>query len=273
MTEAFVYTETDRTKSKWVARAYKDFVKNTGRTSTTLRGLFYHALQMKDPDYPICGGFVGEIRITRPYHENDGEKLSKWSNKAKSQGFIPGDALLEETSGEHIFLPENSPDQPYSLEVWISKSAANPLILPICRKYGAALVSVCGRASRESISGLFQRCKEPKIILTLSDLSPGGTFFGSDLQEAILQSMPKSGCPEIRLECIGLKPDQVRELSLPMVNAEKASKEDQSRYKRYLKPYSLNPAKMAEIDCLEVHYRGGLAGFLNDRLSRYSGTT
>ena len=106
MTEAFVFTETDRTKSRWVARTYQDFVKNTGRPRTTLRGLFYYALQMKASDYPICGGFVGEIRITRPYHESDGEKLAKWMSKARSLGFIPADAILEETAGEQIFLPE-----------------------------------------------------------------------------------------------------------------------------------------------------------------------
>ncbi|MDD4651730.1 MAG: hypothetical protein PHQ34_05820 [Methanothrix sp.] len=270
MTEAFVYTETDRTKSKWVARAYQDFVKNTGRTRTTLRGLFYHALQMKNSDYPICGGFVGEIRITRPYHESDGEKLSKWANKSKTLGFIPGDVLLEGASGGQIFLPNNAPNRPYSQEVWVSKSSANPLLLPVCRKYGASLVSVCGRAIKEAVSGLFQRCSGPTIILALSDLSPEGAFFSSDLQEAILQARPAAGGPEIRLECIGLKPDQVRKLSLPMVNADKASKEDQSRYKRYLKPYSLNPAKMAEIDCLEVYYKDGLAGFLDECLCRYS---
>lgn len=53
--KAYVFTETDKTKSKWVARVYQDFLRRTGRPRTTLRGLFYHALQMKDSEYPICG--------------------------------------------------------------------------------------------------------------------------------------------------------------------------------------------------------------------------
>jgi len=73
MTEPFVDSEVDRTKSRWVAKAYREF----GRSRTTLRSLFYFALQRKEPDYPICGGFVGEIRCTRPYHESDGDKLAK----------------------------------------------------------------------------------------------------------------------------------------------------------------------------------------------------
>lgn len=106
MTEVFVFTETDRTKSRWVAKAYHDFIKETGRSRTTLRGLFYYALQRKASDYPLCGGFVGEIRITRAYHENDGEKLSKWMKKARALRFIPADAILDEIPGENVFLPD-----------------------------------------------------------------------------------------------------------------------------------------------------------------------
>ena len=269
MAEAFVYTETDKTKSRWVARAFQDFVKSTGRSRTTLRGLFYHALQMKDSDYPICGGFVGEIRITRPYHENDGQKLSKWMHKARTLGFIPADAVLEETAGEQIFLPDNAPERPYSLEVWINKSALNPLLYPVCQKYGAALVSVSGRTSEDAISALYQRCCQPTIILCLSDLSPGGAFFSRDLADDIVQARPSLGSKDIKIKCIGLTPKQVLDLKLPLVAANMNSKQDQSRFKRYLKPYHIDPRRMAELDCLEVYYPGGVAGFLEEFLSQY----
>jgi len=269
MTEAFVFTETDRTKSRWIARTYRDFVKNTGRSRTTLRGLFYYALQMKDSDYPICGGFVGEIRITRPYHENDGEKLPKWVSKARSLGFIPADAILEETIGEQVFLPESSLDRIYSLEVWVAKSALNPLLYPICQKFGVTLVSVNGKASEDAISALYERCRQPTIILSLSDLSPLGAFFCRDLSAKIAKAKPSMGSPDIKLECIGLKPEQVLHLKLPLVNANSNLKEDQKRFKRYLKPYPIDPRKMAELDCLEANYPEGVAGFLNDFLSKY----
>lgn len=269
MTEAFVFTETDRTKSRWIARTYKDFVKNTGRSRTTLRGLFYYALQMKDSDYPICGGFVGEIRITRPYHENDGEKLPKWMSKARSLGFIPADAILEETIGEQVFLPESDLGRPYSLEVWVAKSALNPLLYPICQKFGVTLVSVNGKASEDAISALYERCRQPTIILSLSDLSPFGAFFCRDLGTKIVQAKPSTGGPDIRLECIGLKPEQVLHLKLPLVNANLNLKEDQKRFKRYLKPYPIDPRKMAELDCLEANYPEGVAGFLNESLCEY----
>lgn len=267
MTEAFVYTETDRTKSKWVARAYQDFVKQTGRPRTTLRGLFYHALQMKASDYPICGGFVGEIRITRPYHESDGEKLAKWMGKARAQGFISADAILEETEGEWIFLPEAALDHSHSLEVWVSKSALNPLLYPVCQKYGATLVSVKGRASEKAVSALLQRCHGPTRIFCLSDLSPAGAFFFSDLAAEINRSGRSQEYPEISLKNVGLMPQQVLDLKLPLVSAGNSPKEEQSRFKSLLKPYFIDPRKIAELDSLEVCYPGGAAGFLEDFLS------
>lgn len=267
MTEAFAFTETDRTKSKWVARVYQDFVKSTGRSRTTLRGLFYHALQMKASDYPICGGFVGEIRITRPFQESDGEKLLKWMKRARTLGFIPADAILEETEGEQIFLPQIDCSLSYSLEVWVSKSALNPLLYPICQKYGAALVSVCGRASKEAISALIQRCSRPTIILSLCDLSPTGAFFSRDLAEQIEAFMPP-GKMDIRLKSIAITPEQVLDLKLPLVNINTGSKEEQNRFKEYLKPYPIDAKKMVELDCLEVHYPGGISGFLDKSLCR-----
>ena len=58
-------------------------------------------------------------------------------------------------------------------------------------------------------------------------------------------------------------------MKLPLVNASTNSKEDQKRFKGYLKPYPIDPRKMAELDCLEVYYPEGIAGFLNESLAKY----
>jgi hypothetical protein len=270
MTEPFVDTETDRTKSKWLAKAYHDFVEDTGRARTTLRALFYYALQRKASDYPICGWFVGEIRITRPYHESDGEKLPKWMNKARKLGFIPADAILDEIPGEHLFISESLPRSPFSIEVWLNKSALNPLLYPICQNLGATLVSVNGRASKEAIEALYQRCDRPTLILCLSDLTPSSMFFCKDLATMIEESRPSGSSLDIRMKCIGLLPEQVVALKLPMVHASIDSKEDQVRYKKSLKSHALDPKKVAELDALEVYYSGGIAGFLNETLTKYA---
>jgi hypothetical protein len=75
---------------------------------------------------------------------------------------------------------------------------------------------------------------------------------------------------DIRLKCIGLKPEQVLELKLPGVRASINSKEDREKYKRHLKSQSMDPKNMVELDALEVYYPGGIAGFLDEILSKYS---
>jgi hypothetical protein len=273
MTEAFAFTETDRTKSKWVAKVYHDFVRETGRPRTTLRGLFYYALQRAVSDYPICGGFVGEIRITRPYHENDGEKLAKWTKKARTLGFIPADAILEEMPGEHIFLPRSGNCGSPHVEVWLNKSAAGPLLYPVCEKHGVVLVLVDGKPSQETIADLFRRhnspptCNSLATILCLSDLSQRDALFAHELAEDIEKFRPKASNLKIRVQSIGLLPEQIPELKIPMIRANKA-KENKDKFKKYLEPFSLDPRNMGEIDALEIHYPGGIAAYLDKILGR-----
>jgi hypothetical protein len=218
----------------------------------------------------ICGWFVGEIRITRPYHESDGEKLPKWMGKARKLGFIPADAILDEIPGEHVFLPEVSQKKPHSIEVWLNKSALNPLLRPVCEKHGVTLVSVNGQASVDAIKALYKRCNQPTIILCLSDLSSSSAFFSRDLATRISESMPPGSDADIRLKCIGLLPDQVLKLKIPMVQGGIDSRENRDLFKMYLKPHHLDPRKMAELDALEVYFPGGIAGFLDESLSQYA---
>jgi len=267
MTEAFAFTETDRTKSKWVAKVYHDFVRETGRSRTTLRGLFYYALQRTVSDYPICGGFVGEIRITRPYHENDGEKLAKWTNRAKNLGFIPANVILEEIPDEHIFLPKSCNCYPSHAEVWLNKSAAGPLLYPICEKHGIALVYAVGRSSQETILDLFRRHSSPTTIFCLSDLSQRDAFFANDLKEDIEKFRPKESNLLFRVKNIGLLPEQILELQIPMIRADK-TKENKDKFKKYLESFSLDPKNMGEIDALEIYYPGGITAFLDKALGQ-----
>jgi hypothetical protein len=266
MTEAFAFTETDRTKSKWIAKIYQDFVRETGRPRTTLRGLFYYALQRSVSDYPICGGFVGEIRITRPYHENDGEKLAKWTKKAKTLGFIPADAIIEEMPGEHTFLPEPGNCGLPNTEVWLNSSAAGPLLCPVCEKHGVVLVSVQGKPSQDRVADLFKRHKSPGTILCLSDLSQRDAFFADELAEDIQRLQPGKGNLKISIKRIALLPEQIREMKIPMIRAYKA-KGNKDKFKKYLAPYSLDPKNMGEIDALEIYYPGGIASYLDGFLS------
>jgi len=268
MTEAFVETETHRTKCKWVAKALQDF----GKPRTTIRALFYFALARKESDYPICGGFVGEIRVTRPYHESDGEKLPKWANKAKELGYVPKDAFLEEVPGEHIFLPDAASEiRPYRIELWLNRSAFDPLLLPVCIKQGATLVSISGSPLAGAARALLQRSQkgDTTIILCLSDLSLHDFTFCRELAQAVARENHQDE-RDIRLKHVALTPDQVLELKIPMVPGEKGQRKQHALYKSYLRPYGLDARRMAELDALEAYYPRGIAGFVEDTLSRYT---
>lgn len=270
--EPFVDTETDRTKSRWVAKAYQEFVRETDRHRTTLRGLFYYALKRKEHDYPICGKFVGEIRITRPYHESDGERLPKWVSRARKLGFIPTDAVLDEVPGEQIFMPESEGNKLYRIEIWLNKSALNPILQPVCDKHGATLVSVDGRPSKAAIDGLYRRSfGHATIILCLSDLSASSLTFCRDLAIEIAKEKPK-GEWDIRLKRIGLTPEQVLNFRIPLVTGERSGSVEEAYYRKYIEPYRLNPRKISELDALEAYYPGGIAGFIDDALSKIDGS-
>ncbi len=273
MTEPFVDAEVDRTKSRWVAKVYREF----GRPKSTLRALFYFALQRRESDYPICGGFVGEIRCTRPYHESDGEKLAKWAGKASRMGFIPADAILNEIPGEHNFLPPMPATATMTgtcrIEVWLNKSAFNPLLEPLCRRYGVALVSVVGRPSKEAIASLFARARNhTTIILCLSDLSPNSFSFCEDLRLRINEEKGSID-GKVNVKHIGLTPEQVLELKIPMVPTKKGPREVQKKYRSYLKPYGLSEKRMVELDCLEVYYPGGITGFVEKAILKILSTS
>lgn len=264
MTDSFVSSEVDRTKSRWVAKVFNEF----GRSRTTLRALFYYALSRAETDYPICGGFVGEIRITRPYHECDGEKLVKWAGRAQKLGFLPANALLEEDAGEHTILPETCHYRRHRLELWLNRSAFNPLLVPVCSRHGAVLVSTYS-ISQELLQQLFERATIKTTVLCLSDLSQESFSFCESLSAAIADSR-RSETPEIRVVRGALAPEQVLQWKIPMVSQKRGASEAQKGYKKHLMAYGLSHRKMAELDALEVYYPLGIAGFCDDLLARYS---
>lgn len=264
MTDPFVSSEVDRTKSRWVARAFREF----GPRKSTLRAFFYFCLQRSEPDYPICGGFVGEIRATRSYHQSDGQKLAKWAGKAQALGFLPQDAFLQEEPGEHIFCPQGYGSRTPQLELWTHKSAFNSLLQPVCARHGAALVS-SGQVSPRLQQELVRRAVRPTTVLALTDLSCEGLCWYQDL----VRSAGQAGiAPAVQVVSAGITPQQALDLNLPQVSQMKGPRDIQREYRRHLKPQGLDDRRMVELDALEVLYPGGLAAFadriLSSRMSR-----
>lgn len=268
-------TPVDRTKTSWVAGVHREF----GRPKTTVAALYYFALGRKDADYPICGGFVGEIRAMRRYHETDCPKLEKWVGRAKLFGRLPQDAILPPLVGEFI-PPEAEGDSGAAgarrprIELWMARPGLAPLVLPVCQRMDAALVSFDGQATAEAIGRLVARARtgsQPTLVLCLSDLSPSGIVFCRDLALQVKDVISSGGqVPEIRVVRIGLSPRQVLNLGIPAIPGKAGSKEEKTRYVRYVKPQGLDPDRIAEIDALEAYHRGGIAGFVEEAISRFA---
>lgn len=254
MAEPFVETETCRTKCRWVAKVFDEF----NRPRTTVRSLFYHALRRGVSDYPICGGFVGEIRVTRPFDESDASRLVKWAKLASELGYIPRDAILEEVPGVHVLTPDyRSSDS----ELWINRSALNPLIWPVCNRYGITLVSVSGARLDDALKDPHIRGRgRETLVLCMTDLSPSGLSFVRALGDVVSAS-------GMRMMHIALTPEQVAKLHIPMVRTDK--RDADKRYRELLRSAGLDGGMMAELDALEVCYPGGIAGFLESLIREH----
>jgi hypothetical protein len=78
---------------------------------------------------------------------------------------------------------------------------------------------------------------------------------------------------DVRLVHLAINPIQVARLAIPLVPGKKASKDEQERYKGYLRPYGLDHRRMAELDALEALCPGGIAGFVDRSLAELSAST
>ena len=273
----------DRTKTGWVAGVHREF----GRPQTTVAALYYFALGREAADYPICGGFVGEIRAVRRYHETDCPKLEKWVDRAKLFGRLPEDAILAPLVGE--FVPQDSeedeekkvagaagPERP-RIELWMASPSLARLVLPVCTKMGAALVSVDGRPTADAarrlidrVRGAKSRSRSPTLVLCLSDLSPSGFAFCRDLNSLIKDLISSGGDgPDLRMARVGLSPRQVLDLGIPTIPGRAGSKEEKKFYSRYVKPSGFDPERIAELDALEAYHPCGIAGFVEEVLARF----
>ncbi len=68
-------------------------------------------------------------------------------------------------------------DQPYLQEVWVEKSTMNDILIPVCQRYSANLVTSIGFQSLTASVNLLQRAAaagKPARILYISDFDPAG---------------------------------------------------------------------------------------------------
>ena len=91
---------------------------------------------------------------------------------------FPSAALQAMPELPRLHVSPPSANQPYlHLEVWCEKSTMNDVLLPLCRRYGATLVTGLGEQSLTACHLLVERARfsgKPARVIYLSDFDPAG---------------------------------------------------------------------------------------------------
>lgn len=157
-------------------------------------------------------------------------------------------------------------DQPYLLEVWVEKSTMNDVLLPVCRDYGANLVTSLGFQSITSVIDLLKRihkADKPARIFYISDFDPGGDGMPVGVSRQI-EYWREEFAPgaDIRLLPLALTKEQVIEYRLPSIPIKDSDKRKESFQTRY-------GMEATELDALEALHPGRLRNMVSEALKDY----
>ena len=156
--------------------------------------------------------------------------------------------------------------QPYHLEVWVEKTTMDDVLVPLCRQYGAVLVTGAGFQSLSSVMQLLQRVDQagkPARIFYLSDFDPAGDAMPVAIARQIEFHTPQHApLADIKLTPLGLTREQVQHYGLPRIPI----KETDTRKTNFEDRYG---AGAVELDALEALYPGELATMVRTALDPY----
>jgi hypothetical protein len=161
-------------------------------------------------------------------------------------------------------------DQPYLLEVWCEKSTMNDVLLPLCRRYHATLVTGLGYLSITAVVGLLQRVAaldKPARLLYISDFDPAGSSMPVQVARQI--EFWRDTCApgaDIALVPVALTAAQMQDY--PNLEPMPWEGDDPNAHQRvFLARYGVKGP--TELDALEALYPGALARIVGERLAAY----
>ena len=156
--------------------------------------------------------------------------------------------------------------QPYHLEVWFEKSTMNDVLLPICRRYSANLVTGEGEMSITQVNDLIARLHEadrPARIFYGSDFDPAGQSMPRATARKLEWMIYKSGFRhEVKLSPLVLTVEQVRHYNLPRTPI----KDSERRAASFEEQHGQGAV---ELDALEALHPGVLKSIVVDALDAY----
>lgn len=157
--------------------------------------------------------------------------------------------------------------QPYHLEVWCEKSTMNDVLLPVCQRYKANLVTFEGEVSITACYQLVERIKasdyKPTRIWYISDFDPAGNSMPVAMSrkvEYILDS--QGGHFDVRIRPIALTAAQIQEYRLPRIPI----KETEKRAARFEESFGTGAV---ELDALEALYPRTLGNIVRKAIAPY----
>jgi len=156
--------------------------------------------------------------------------------------------------------------QPYHLEVWCEKSTMNDVLLPVCRRYGANLVTFEGEASITACYDLVRRIEDadkPARVFYISDFDPAGNSMPVATARKVEFMLARYGAAQdVRIGALALTLDQARAYRLPRTPI----KDTERRAARFEDAFGEGAT---ELDALEALHPGVLGRLVDDALGRY----
>lgn len=158
-------------------------------------------------------------------------------------------------------------EQNYFLEIWCEKSTQNDILLPICRQYGANLVTGLGELSATAVAQLVDRiamASKPTRILYVSDFDPAGLQMPISVARKIEFFLQDKNF-DVKLIPVALTKEQTIKYELPRTPI----KDSERRKEKFENHYGEGAT---ELDALEALRPGELRRILIEHITKFYDT-
>jgi len=288
-----------RILAEWFADIWNSF---NIQSKVHLRGLHYRILSQKErPLTPITPGAKKED-IGRQYENTDEwwYTLNSGSKYARYLGLVdpemiedkrnPNPIIYHYERGEEYslfvdrgdFEELNFPsfpslpkywhmgfesEQHYHLEIWCEKSTMNDILIPLCKRYKADLITAIGEMTIsnccKAVNERFYEINRPIRIFYISDFDPAGRNMpvaaARKFEYFIHKYHPDL---DVKVFPIVLTVEQVKEFKLPRVPIKEKEKRKGVFEERY-------GEGAVELDALEALYPGRLEKIVEENFNLY----
>ena len=157
-------------------------------------------------------------------------------------------------------------DQPYLIEVWVEKTTMNDVLVPVCKRYRANLITAAGFQSITAAVNLIdraQRLNKPARIFYISDFDPAGDKMPIAVARQVEFWLRQYDLDiDLALTPIALTAEQVAHYELPRIPI----KATDNRRAKFEARYGEGAV---ELDALEALYPGELARILDEAIAPY----